>query len=69
MKEATDLIIKSIEYEDTDKEVDQIYTDIVLEVIDIIKKQVMVKKWQLKEEAEKGKEETEKGSIEFLMSD
>jgi len=69
VRETTDVIIKSIEYKDEDNELNQVSTDIVLEVIDIVKKQVLVKKWKLKEEAEKGKDETEKESIEFLMTD
>jgi len=69
VKETTDVIIKSIEYKDDNDELNKVYTDIVMEVIDVIKKQVLVKKWKLKEEAEKGENETEKGSIEFLMTD
>ncbi len=69
VKETTDVIIKSIEYKDENAELNKVYTEIVMEVIDVIKKQVLVKKWKLKEEAEKGQNETEKGSIEFLMTD
>lgn len=69
IKETTDVIIKSIEFKDEDKEVNKIYSDIAIEVIEIVKKQVLVKKWQLKEQSEKGIDETEKDSIEFLMTD
>jgi hypothetical protein len=69
IKETTDVIIKSIEFKDEDKEVSRIYSDIVIEVLDIVKKQVLVKKWKLKEQSEKGIDETEKDSIEFLMTD
>lgn len=69
IKETTDVIIKSIEFKDEDAEVSKIYSDIVIEVIDIVKKQVLVQKWKLKEQSEKGIDETEKDSIEFLMTD
>jgi len=69
VKETSDIILKAIEFEDDNHEVDKIYSDIAVEVIDIIKKQVMVQKWKLKEQAEQDKDETEKSSIEFLMTD
>lgn len=69
VKETSDVILKAIEFKDENREVDKIYSDIAVEVIDIIKKQVMVQKWKLKEEAERGAEESEKSSIEFFMSD
>jgi len=69
VKETSDVILKAIEYKQDDRDVDKIYTDIVVEIIDLIKAQVMVQKWKLKEEAEKGKDETEQDSIEFLMTD
>jgi hypothetical protein len=69
IKETTDVIIKAIEFEDEDKELSKIYSDIAVEVIDVVKKQVEVKKWKLKEQSEKGINETEKDSIEFLMTD
>lgn len=69
VRETTDVIIRSIEFKDEDRQVSKVYSDIVIEVIDILKKQVLVQKWKIKEQSEKGINETEKDSIEFLMTD
>ena len=69
ISESTNMILNSIEHKDGDTSLNKIFTDIPVEVIEIIKEQVMIKKWKLKEAAERGADEAEKSSIEFLMTD
>ena len=44
----------SIEYKDEESDLNEIFSDISIEVIEIIKKQVQIQKWKLKEKAEQG---------------
>ena len=69
VKEASNLIINAIEQKDEEHDLNQVYSDIVNEVLEIVKEQVQVKKWKMKESAEEGKSEGEKETIEFLMVD
>jgi hypothetical protein len=69
VRETTDVILNTLEYKDQEGELNEIFTDISLEIIDIIKDQVRVKKWKMKEEAEKDSDAAEKEGIEFLMAD
>lgn len=69
INDATNVIINSIEHKDEESQLNDIFTDISVEVIEIIKKQVQVQKWKMKEIVESGAEESESKSIEFLMSD
>jgi hypothetical protein len=69
ISESTNMILNAIEHRDGDTNLDKIFTEIPVEVIEIIKEQVMIKKWKLKEAAERGLSEAEKSGIEFLMTD
>lgn len=69
VKDATDIILNSIEHKDEEADLDNIFSDMSNDVIEIIKKQVLIKKWKLKEEAEQGADANEIKGIEFLMAD
>jgi hypothetical protein len=69
VNDATNVIINSIEYKDEESDLNKIFSDISIDVIEIIKRQVQIQKWKLKEETERGADENEKKSIEFLMAD
>jgi hypothetical protein len=69
VRDATDVIINSIEYTDEEPHINEIFSDISIDVIEIIKKQIQIQKWKLKEEAEKGEDIEGANSIEFLMAD
>ena len=69
INDATNVIINSIEHKDEEPQLNDIFTDISVEVLEIIKKQVQIQKWKLKEIIESGADESESKSIEFLMSD
>lgn len=69
ISESTNMILNTIEHKDGSTDLDKIFTDIPVEVLEIIKEQVMIKKWKLKEAAERGLNEVEKSGIEFLMTD
>ena len=69
VKEATDVILNSIEYKDEESDLNDIFSNMSIDVIEIIKKQVLIKKWKLKEKAEQGADANEIKGIEFLMAD
>jgi hypothetical protein len=69
LKESTDILLSSLEMRDQDEQLNKVLTEISHDVIEIVKKQVMVKKWKLKEMAEKDVDETERDSVEFLLND
>jgi predicted transcriptional regulator len=69
LKEMADVLINAIDYHDKEQEMDSIYSDIAIEIIDVVKKQVLVQKWKLKESSENGMNETEKDGVEFLLTD
>lgn len=69
ISESTNMILNAIEHKEGDSALDKIFIDVPVEVIEIIKEQVMIKKWKLKEAAERGLNEAEKSGIEFLMTD
>ncbi len=69
VKDATDIIINTIEHKDEEAELSEIFTSVLVEVIEIMKKQVQIQKWKLKERAESDDEITEKEAVEFLLSD
>ncbi|MEM7548301.1 MAG: hypothetical protein AAF363_01405 [Bacteroidota bacterium] len=53
VRELTNSLISTAEFEDKDDELTKILVDISNETIEIIKKKVMVQKWKVKEEEEK----------------
>ena len=69
VKEATDVILNSIEYKDEESDLNDIFSNMSIDVLEIIKKQVLIKKWKLKEKAEQGADANEIKGIEFLMAD
>ncbi|MCK5210263.1 MAG: hypothetical protein KAQ79_19640, partial [Cyclobacteriaceae bacterium] len=58
-----------IEHKDEESDLNKIFSDISIDVIEIIKKQVQIQKWKLKEETERGADANEIKGIEFLMAD
>lgn len=69
VRETSDIILKSIEHKDDEDSINEIFQHIILDVIEIIKKQVLIQKWKEKEQAEKDADATERDSIEILMTD
>ncbi|MCK5101827.1 MAG: hypothetical protein KAR17_03395 [Cyclobacteriaceae bacterium] len=69
VNDATNVILNSIEHKDEESDLNEIFSDISIEVIEIIKKQVQIQKWKLKEETERGADANEIKGIEFLMAD
>ena len=69
--EVSNVILSSIEYKDkaAETEEDKIFRDIAIDVLDVIKDQVNIKQWRLKEEEEKNADVTEKGAVQLLMID
>jgi len=53
VNDATDLIMNSIEHKDEDARLNDIFKDISIEVLDIVKKQVQVQQWKEQEIAQK----------------
>jgi hypothetical protein len=69
VNDVANVIINSIEHKDEESDLNEIFSDISVEVIEIIKKQVQIQKWKLKEETERGADANEIKGIEFLMAD
>jgi len=69
IKDTTEVILNSIEFDDDDSKLNEIFKDISVDALEVIKKQVEVQKWKLKEEATKDTSITEKQRIELLMSE
>ena len=69
IKDTTEVILNSIEFVDQDTRLNEIFKDISVDALDVIKKQVQVQKWKLKEEETKEASETEKQNIDLLMSE
>ncbi len=69
IKDATDVIINSIEHKDEEAHLNEIFSDISIDVIEIIKKQIQIQKWKLKEEAERDADIEGVKSIDFLLAD
>lgn len=69
VKDSTDIIFNAVQFQDEEAQLNEIFKDISLDALDVIKKQVQVQKWKLKEEKERGAAESEQRSIEFLMAD
>ena len=67
VKDVSEVILGTIEFESEGTDDDAIFRDIAIEVLDVIKEQVNVKQWKLKEEAEKNASISEKGAIQLLM--
>lgn len=70
IKDATDVVLHSIEFKDEESRLSDLFKDISIDALEVIKKQVKVQKWKLKEDAIDDKaSEVEKKNIEFLMTD
>jgi hypothetical protein len=69
IKDTTEVILNSIEFVDQDTRLNEIFKDISVDALEVIKKQVQVQKWKLKEEETKDASETEKQNIDLLMSE
>jgi len=69
IRDTTDVILNSIEFKDEDSKLNEVFKDISIDALEVIKKQVEIQKWKLKEEASNSIPESEQQNIEFLMSD
>lgn len=69
VKDTTEVILNSIQYEDEESKINDVFKDISVDALEIIKKQVRIQKWKIKEEVEQDASEMEQRNIEFLMSD
>ena len=69
VNDTTNAILNSIEYKDDRDEINQLFKDISLDVIEVIKKQVQIQKWKQKEESEKNMDTVERKNVEFLLTD
>lgn len=69
IKDVTDVILNSIEHKDEEPHLNEIFSDISIDVIEILKKQIQIQKWKLKEEAERDADMEGIKSIEFLLAD
>jgi len=67
--ETTNAIINSIEYKDDESHLNEVFSDISVEVLEVIKQQVKIQKWKLKDKSEAGLDNVEKTSVDFLMKD
>lgn len=69
VKDVTDVVLNSIEYKDEETHLNEIFGDISIEVIEIVKKQIQIQKWKLREKSEEGTSGNERKSIDFLLAD
>jgi len=69
VRDTTEIIFNSIQFKDAETELNEIFKDISIDALEVVKKQVQIQKWKLKEAAAKGVDESEQKRIEFLMSD
>ncbi|MCG8307865.1 MAG: hypothetical protein MI975_10785 [Cytophagales bacterium] len=69
VNDATNVILNSIEYEDEESALKDVFKEISIDALEIIKEQVKVQKWKIKEETESETTETEQKNIELLMMD
>ena len=69
IKDTTDVILHSIEFMDEDSKLNQVFKDISIDALEVIKKQVEIQKWKEKEKAKKEASGAEQQNIDLLMSD
>ena len=69
IKDTTEVVLNSIEFEDEDSNLNKIFKDISVDALEVVKKQVKVQKWKLKEVATKDASPAEKQNIEMLLSE
>lgn len=69
VNETTNAIINAFEYKDDEAQLNKIFTDISVGALEVIKKEVEIKKWKLKEDSGKNAGKSEQMGIEFLMSE
>lgn len=69
IKDVTDVILNSIEFKDDESELNEVFKDISVDALEVIKKQVKIQKWKIKEVEIGDASELEQKNIEFLMSD
>ena len=69
IRETTDVIMNSIEFQDDDEKLNDVFKHISIDALEVVKKQVQVQKWKLKEEAKSEASGMEEQNIDLLMSD
>ena len=67
--DVSDIVIEVIQYKDADDKLNKLISEVVIEAVEEVKKQVLVKKWLMKEQAEKDTSGSEKLGMELLMTD
>jgi len=65
----SEVVIEVLEFKDDDDNLNRLVTDVAIEVVEEVKKQVKVKKWLAREQAENGLKESERLGLELLMAD
>ena len=69
VNDTTNIILNSIEYEDEESMLKDVFKDISIEALEIVKKQVKVQKWKIKEQQVADASETEHKNVELLMTE
>ncbi len=69
VNDTTNAILNTIEHKDELSSINTIFSQISVDIIELIKKEVKVKKWKIKNKAEHDIDQAEKDSVEFLMKD
>ena len=69
VNDTTNVILNSIEYEDEESMLKDVFKDISIEALEIVKKQVKVQKWKIKEQEESDNSETEEKNVKLLTTE
>ena len=69
VSDTTNIVLNSIEFNDKESMLNDVFKDISIDALEIIKKQVKVQKWKIKEGAESNATVSEQKNIEILMTD
>ncbi len=69
VQDISEMVMDVFEYKEGDVNLDKLVTEVAIEVVEEVKKQVKVKKWLARQQAEKGMKESEKLGLELLMAD
>ncbi|MDZ7605793.1 MAG: hypothetical protein U5K79_09440 [Cyclobacteriaceae bacterium] len=65
----SEVALEVLEYKDEDDNLNRLVTEVAIEVVEEVKKQVKVKKWLAREQAQKGLKESEMLGLELLLVD
>jgi hypothetical protein len=65
----SNVLMEVLEYKDEEENLNRLVTDVAMEVVEEVKKQVKVKKWLVRAQSEKGLKESERLGLELLLAD